>query len=138
MCTGPGAFYETKLSKLEVVRKTYEVYREQVEQGFENAGWCIDSGFSDYLVIGSDGDDLSILVHEEALETDVDTVFELIDHERYLSYGVQEIPTPSRPRICSKSTVIHIRNLRPTSEATAPGWEPHVTYCLCRPDRNSP
>jgi hypothetical protein len=96
MRTEPGAFYDSKLSKPEVVRKTYEVYREQIEQGFENAGWCIDSGFSDYLVIGSDGDDLSILVHEEALETNVDTVFELIDHERNVSYGVQEIPTPQQ------------------------------------------
>ena len=101
MRTGPGAFYDSILSKPEVVRivrKTYdEVYRERIEQGFENAGWCIDSGFSDYLVIGSDGDDLSILVHEEALETnDVDTVFELIDHERNVIYGVQEIPTPQQ------------------------------------------
>jgi hypothetical protein len=97
MRTEPGAFYDSKLSKPEVVRKTYdEVYREQIEQGFENAGWCIDSGFSDYLVIGSDGDDLSILVHEEALETNVDTVFELIDHERDLSHGVREIPTPQQ------------------------------------------
>ena len=98
MRTGPGAFYDTKLSRLEVVRKTYdEVYREHIEQGFENAGWCIDGGFSDYLVIGSGGDDLSILVHAEALETnDVDTVFELIDHERDLSHGVREIPTPQQ------------------------------------------
>ena len=97
MRTEPGAFYDSKLSKPEVVRKTYdEVYREQIEQGFENAGWCIDSGFSDYLVIGSDGDNLSILVHEEALETNVDTVFELIDHERNVIYGVQEIPTPQQ------------------------------------------
>jgi hypothetical protein len=73
------------------------VYREQIEQGFEDAGWCIDSGFSDYLIIGSDGDNLSILVREEALETnDVDTVFELIDHERNVIYGVQEIPTPQQ------------------------------------------
>jgi hypothetical protein len=98
MRTGPGPFHDTKLSKPEVVRKAYdEVYRERIEQGFENAGWCIDGGFSDYLVIGSDGDDLSILVHEEALETnDVDTVFELIDHERDLIYGVREIPTPQQ------------------------------------------
>jgi hypothetical protein len=98
MRTGPGAFYDSILSKSEVVRKTHdEVYREQIEEGFGNAGWCIDSGFSDYLVIGSDGDDLSILVHEEALETnDSETVFELIDHDRNLIYGVQEIPTPQQ------------------------------------------
>jgi hypothetical protein len=93
MCTGRGALYDSELSKPEVVRKSYEVYREQIEQGLENAGWCIDSGFSDYLVIGSDGDDLSILVREEALGTNVDTVFELIDHERNVVCGVQEIPT---------------------------------------------
>ena len=95
---GRGVFYDTKLSKPEVVRKTYdEVYRKRIEQGFENAGWCIDSGFSDYLVIGFDGGDLSILVHEEALGTDdVDTVFELIDHERNVIYEVQEIPTPQQ------------------------------------------
>ena len=97
MWTGPGAFYDSTLSKPEVVRETYdEVYRERIEQSFENAGWCIDSGFSDYLVIGSDGGDLSILVREEALETNVDTLFELIDHDRNVIYGVQEIPTPQQ------------------------------------------
>lgn len=96
MCTGPGAFYDSTLSKLGVLRKNHEVYRKQIEQSFENAGWCVDSGFSDYLVIGSDGGDLSILVREEALETNVDTLFELIDHDRNVIYGVQEIPTPQQ------------------------------------------
>ena len=96
MSTGPGAFYDSTLSKLGVLRKTHEVYREQIEQSFENAGWCVDSGFSNYLVIGSDGGDLSILVREEALETNVDALFELIDHDRNVIYGVQEIPTPQQ------------------------------------------
>lgn len=34
--------------------------REEIEQGFIDAGWEIDGGFSDHLIVGEDGD-LSIL-----------------------------------------------------------------------------
>jgi len=41
-------------------------------------------------------DSLSILAYAQARELE-DSVFELIDHERDLTYGVQQIPTPIRP-----------------------------------------
>jgi hypothetical protein len=68
---------------------------EEIEKSFTSAGWHLDGSFSDYLVIGYT-DKVSLLAGKEAWETDDsdDPVFELIDHERDLSYRVQEIPTP--------------------------------------------
>lgn len=85
---------------------------EEIENSFASAGWHLDGGFADHLVIGYSGDGLSILARKEAWETDEDglsildyeevqetgdePVFELIDHERDLTYGVWEIPTPEQ------------------------------------------
>jgi hypothetical protein len=82
------------------------MYREETEQAFAKAGWHIDGGFSDYLVIGYDGNGLSILAYKEALGTD-EPIFELIDHERNVTYEVQEILPPSRPRGYSLRTASH-------------------------------
>jgi hypothetical protein len=71
------------------------VDREAIEQSFASAGWEIDGGFSEYLIIGYNGDGLSILAYREGWETE-DPVFELINHERNLTYEVQEIPTPQQ------------------------------------------
>jgi hypothetical protein len=68
---------------------------EAIEQRFASAGWEIDGSFSEYLIIGYNGDSLSILAHREGWETE-DPVFELLDHERNLTYEVQEIPTPQQ------------------------------------------
>ena len=68
---------------------------EAIEQSFASAGWEIDGGFSEYLIIGYNGDGLSILAYREEWETE-DPLFELIDHERNLTYEVQEIPTPQQ------------------------------------------
>jgi hypothetical protein len=68
---------------------------EAIEQSFARAGWEIDGSFSEYLIIGYNGDGLSILAYREGWETE-DPVFELINHERNLTYEVQEIPTPQR------------------------------------------
>ncbi len=71
--------------------------QDEIENRFASAGWHLDGGFADYLIIGYNEDGLSILAYEEAArETadDDDPVFKLIDHERDLTYGVQEIPTP--------------------------------------------
>jgi hypothetical protein len=60
---------------------------------------AVDGSFLDYLVIGyTDG--VSIVAGKEAWEPDdpVDPVFELVDHERDLTYGVQEIPTPRQAK----------------------------------------
>jgi hypothetical protein len=69
---------------------------EEIEQSFADAGWYIDGGFAGYLVIGYDGNGLSILAsEEEACETD-DPTFELLDHERDLTHWVREIPSPQQ------------------------------------------
>jgi hypothetical protein len=71
---------------------------EEIENGFTSAGWKLDGSFSDYLVIGYTDDGLSIVAGKEAWETDDHLVFELIDHERELTYTVQEIPTPQEAK----------------------------------------
>ena len=70
--------------------------RERIEQSFARAGWELDHSFSEYLIIGHNGDGLSILAYPAAGEPEEDPVFELIDHERDLTYGVQEILTPQQ------------------------------------------
>ncbi len=67
--------------------------REAIEQRFSRAGWELDGSFSEYLTIGCNGDSLSILAYPQAREPE-DPVFELIDHEGNLTYGVQQIPSP--------------------------------------------
>jgi len=71
------------------------VNREELEQSLARAGWKLDGSFSGYLVIGYT-DDLSVLVPEEAYETN-DPIFEIIEHERNATYWVSgEIPTPQQ------------------------------------------
>ena len=72
------------------------MYREEIEQGFVNAGWHIDADFLGLLVIGYKGDGLSILTREQALDANVAPLFELIDHKRNVTFGVQVIPTPQQ------------------------------------------
>ena len=70
--------------------------REGIEQRFTGAGWELDDSFSEYLIIGSNSDSLSILAYAPQAREPEDPVFELIDHERNLTYGVQQIPSPQR------------------------------------------
>jgi hypothetical protein len=72
------------------------VNREAIEQRFTRAGWELDDSFSQYLIIGSNSDSLSILAYAPQAREPEDPVFELIDHERNLTYGVQQIPSPQR------------------------------------------
>ncbi len=67
----------------------------EIERSFANAGWDTDDGFSGWLVIGVSGDNLSIVAHKEAGEAG-EVVFELLDHERNLTYWVKEVPTPQQ------------------------------------------
>ena len=67
-----------------------------IERHFTRAGWELDGSFSEYLIVGHDGDSLSILAYPQAGETEEDPVFELIDHESNLTYGIQEIPSPQQ------------------------------------------
>jgi hypothetical protein len=68
---------------------------EELQQSFANAGWALDGSFEDHLLIGYNDDGVSILAHKEAWGTD-DPVFELLDHERMLTYWVREIPSPQQ------------------------------------------
>jgi hypothetical protein len=79
-----------------VVRKSHKVYREEIEQGFTNAGWHIDADFLGLLIIGYKVESLSILTREQALDANVPPLFELIDHKRNVSFGVRVIPTPQQ------------------------------------------
>ncbi len=82
-----------------------EVIKE-IQQNFTNAGWDIDNSFSGWLVIGFSGDNLSIVAHKEEGEGEGgeeretgepdEIVFELLDHQRNLTYWVKEVPTPQR------------------------------------------
>lgn len=70
---------------------------QKVKQKFTSAGWYIDDSFSEHLVIGCRGDDLSIVAHpEEVLERAEEPLFEIFDHERYATYWVRQIPTPQQ------------------------------------------
>jgi hypothetical protein len=71
------------------------VNKQAIEQSFTRAGWELDGSFSEYLAIGCNGESLSILAYPQAREPE-DPVFELIDHESNLTYGVQEIPSPQQ------------------------------------------
>jgi hypothetical protein len=69
------------------------VNREAIEQRFTRAGWELDDSFSEYLIIGSNSDSLSILAYAPQAREPEDPVFELIDHQRNLTYRVQQIPS---------------------------------------------
>jgi hypothetical protein len=67
--------------------------QEEIEQRLANAGWDLDGSFSEHLIIGCSGENISLLAHKEAWETD-EPLFEIIDHQRLQSYWVREVPTP--------------------------------------------
>jgi hypothetical protein len=76
--------------------KRQNVHKEEIEQNFVNAGWDLDGSFDDHLVIGHSGEGFSILAHVETWGTE-DPVFELLDHERMITYWVSgEIPSPQQ------------------------------------------
>ncbi len=68
---------------------------KEIVQSFTSGGWELDNSFSGWLVIGFSSDNLSIVAHqgnESGEETD-EIVFELLDHERNVTYWVKEVPT---------------------------------------------
>ena len=69
--------------------------REEIEQKFLDAGWDLDGSFEDYLLIGHNGERISLLAHREHGGTD-DPLFELLDHEEMTTYWVHEVPTPQQ------------------------------------------
>jgi hypothetical protein len=69
------------------------VEREEIEQRFVEAGWDLDGSFEDHLLIGHDGQRISLLAHREHWRTH-QPIFEILDHEEMRTYWVEEVPTP--------------------------------------------
>jgi hypothetical protein len=69
--------------------------REEIEQRFLDAGWDLDGSFEDYLLIGHNGERISLLAHREYWDTD-NPIFEILDHEEMTTYWVYEVPTPKQ------------------------------------------
>jgi hypothetical protein len=66
--------------------------REEIELRFTSAGWSIDGGFAEYLVIGYCGDEMSLLYHPQTWGDD--PVFVILDHDRVITHFVYGVPTP--------------------------------------------
>jgi hypothetical protein len=69
--------------------------QKEIVQSLTSAGWALDVSFADDLIMGYDGDYLSILAHREVWESN-NPAFEIIDHQRNITYWVQEILTPQQ------------------------------------------
>jgi hypothetical protein len=70
---------------------------EQVGQALTQAGWRLDGGFSEHLIVGHD-DHASITVHSWVWEKDTH-VFELSDQRTRRIYWVHAIPTPWQAKL---------------------------------------
>ena len=70
---------------------------EQIGQALTRAGWRLDGGFSEYLIVGYD-DDASITAHSWVWEKDT-RVFELSDARTRRVYWVHAIPTPWQAKL---------------------------------------
>ncbi len=68
--------------------------RQEIERAMEEAGWRLDSGFAEHLIIGYD-DHASILVPHWVWGMD-NPVFEPFNEQKDITYWVHEIPTPRR------------------------------------------
>lgn len=77
------------------LEKKRDVKPEEIQQRFLDAGWDLDGSFEGYLLIGHDGERVSILAHREHSGTD-DLTFELLDHEQMATYWVEEVPNPQQ------------------------------------------
>ena len=68
--------------------------REEIERAMEEAGWKLDAGFVEELVIGHDSV-VSILAYPWAWEDD-DPAFEIYHEVKNTTYWVRQIPAPGR------------------------------------------
>jgi len=69
--------------------------QKEIEQSFTSAGWALDGSFADDLIIGYDSDYLSIVAYRKVWDSK-NPAFEVIDHERNITYWVLEILTPKQ------------------------------------------
>ena len=70
---------------------------EQTCQALTQAGWRLEGGFSEYLIVGHD-DDASITAHSWVWEKNTH-VFELSDARTRRVYWVHAIPTPWQAKL---------------------------------------
>jgi len=70
-------------------------WEKNIERSLSSAGWTLDYSFESYLLIGHDGERVSLLAHREHWDTDK-PIFEILDHEEMTTYWVQEVPTPQQ------------------------------------------
>ena len=70
---------------------------EQIGQALTQAGWRLDGGFSEFLIVGHD-DHASIIAHSWVWEKDTH-VFELTDERTQRIYWVHAIPTPWQAKL---------------------------------------
>ena len=68
--------------------------REEIERAMEEAGWKLDAGFVDHLVVGHDSV-VSILAYPWAWEAD-EPAFEISHEVKNTTYWVREIPNLGR------------------------------------------
>jgi hypothetical protein len=71
---------------------------EQIGQALIQAGWRLDDGLSEYLIVGHDDDHASIIAHSWVWEKDT-RVFELRDVLTRRIYWVHAIPTPWQAKL---------------------------------------
>jgi len=71
---------------------------EQTGQALTQAGWRLDGGFSEYLIVGHDDDHTSIVAYNWVWEKDTH-VFELSDARTQRVYWVHAIPTPWQAKL---------------------------------------
>jgi hypothetical protein len=84
--------------------------QKEIVQSFTSAGWALDVSSADDLIIGYDGDCLSILAHREVWESN-NHAFKIIDHQRNITYWVQEILTPQQAtEILQEESFLRWRN----------------------------
>ena len=86
---------------------------EAIEQSFASAGWEIDGGFSEYLIIGYNGDGLSILAHPQAGNLRILSSNSSITRGTS-PMGSRKYRPPSRQHRFSKSTASPPRSLTTT------------------------
>ena len=70
---------------------------EQIGQALTQAGWRLDGGFSEHLIVSHD-DHASIIAHSWVWEKDTH-VFELNDARTRRVYWVHAIPTPWQAKL---------------------------------------
>jgi hypothetical protein len=72
--------------------------REAIEQNLISAGWEVDGGFSEHLLIGNAGE-LSILIPWWARRDAEDAEYELYDAQKNRVCRIEAVPTPLQARM---------------------------------------